>query len=96
MAAFTILAFLCGAVLAFRFRVFMLYPIIGIGAMFGLVIGLAAGNNLWSVTLGIVTGAMALQVGYLFGTMGRMSLIAAQVSARRHRRAMRSHPTQAI
>lgn len=94
MAAVTILAFLCGAVLAFRFRVFVLYPIIAVGATFGLVLGMAAGNSLWTVMLGIVTAAVALQVGYMFGTAGRMSLIAVRVSARRNRRAHRTLPTQ--
>jgi len=96
MAAFAILAFLSGAVLAFRFRVFVLYPIIAVGALLGFVTGLAAGNSFWAVTLGVVTGAMALQAGYVFGTVGRMSLLAAHVAARRNRRALRARPTQII
>jgi hypothetical protein len=86
MAALAILAFLCGAVLAFRFRVLVLYPVIALGATFGMVFGLAAGASLWTVTVGIVTAAMALQAGYLFGTAGRRSLIAVQITARRNRR----------
>jgi hypothetical protein len=95
MAALAIFTFLCGAVLAFRFRVLVLYPIIAIGATFGLVLGIAAGSSLWTVALGIITTAMALQVGYLFGTAGRMSLLTVYVSARRNRRAA-TLPTQAI
>ncbi len=95
MAAFTILAFLCGAVLAFRFRVLVLYPIIAVGATFGLVLGMAAGGSLWTVMLGIITAAMAVQVGYIFGTVGRMSLLAMHVSSRRNRRAV-TLPTQTI
>jgi hypothetical protein len=95
MVALAILTFLCGAVLAFRFRVLVLYPIIAIGATFGLVLGMAAGSSLWTVALGIVTAAMALQVGYMFGTVGRMSLLAVHVSARRNRHAA-TLPTQAI
>lgn len=94
MAAFAILAFLCGAVLAFRFRVLVLYPVIAIGATFALVLGMAAGDSLWTVTLGIVTAAMAVQVGYMFGTAGRMSLVAVRLSTRRRNRAMTTLPTQ--
>lgn len=96
MAAFAILAFLCGAVLAFRFKVLVLYPIIALGATFAMVLGLSAGHSLWTVTLGIVTAGMALQLGYAFGTAGRMSIVMARVSARRSRRTATSLPTQAI
>ena len=96
MAAFAILAFLCGAVLAFRFRVLVLYPIIALGATFGMVFGIAAGNGLWTVTLGIITAAMAIQLGYAFGSAGRMSLVMARASARRSRRAVATLPTQTI
>ncbi len=95
MAALAILAFLTGAVLAFRFRVLVLYPVIAVGATFGLVLSMAAGASLWTATLGIVTAAMALQAGYVFGTFGRMSLLAAHVAARRNRRAA-SLPPQTI
>jgi hypothetical protein len=96
MAAFAILAFLCGAVLAFRFTVLVLYPIIAVGATFAVVLGLGAGNSLWTVTLAILTAAMALQLGYVFGLAGRMSLVVARVSARRSRRAAPTLPTQAV
>jgi hypothetical protein len=83
-------------VLAFRFTVLVLYPIIAVGATFALVLGLGAGNSLWTVTLAILTAAMALQLGYVFGLAGRMSLVVARVSARRSRRAAPTLPTQAV
>lgn len=96
MTALTILAFLTGAVLAFRFRVLVLYPIIAVGATFGLMLGMAAGNSLSTVMFGIVAAAVAIQFGYVFGSAGRMSLVAARASARRSRRAIATLPTQAI
>ena len=83
MNTFALFAFLCGAVLAFRYRVFILYPIIGFGAIFTLVLGTAAGRSLDALLLGIVAVGVAFQVGYLFGGVVRGTLLAARLSARR-------------
>ena len=83
MSTFLPFAFLCGAVLAFRYRVLVLYPIIAFGALFTLVLGMTAGRSFSSLMLGIVMGAVALQIGYLFGGVVRTSMVAARAARRR-------------
>lgn len=83
MQTFAMFAFLCGAVLAFRFTVIVLYPIIGFGTIFTLILGIAAGHSLSSLCLGILVVSVALQIGYLFGAFGRGSMVAARVAVRR-------------
>lgn len=83
MNAFALLAFLCGAVLAFRFKVFVLYPLTGLIALVALVGGIGMGASLSSILLGIVAVGIALQVGYLFGGVVRGTMLATQVAARR-------------
>lgn len=83
MNTLALFAFLCGAVLAFRFRVVVLYPIIAFGAIFTLALGLTAGRSFASLMLGIVAVSVALQVGYLFGGVVRGTLVAARLAARR-------------
>jgi hypothetical protein len=93
MNTFALFAFLCGAVLAFRYRVFILYPIIGFGAIFTLVLGSAAGRSLESLLLGIVAVGVAFQIGYLFGGVVRGTLVAARMAVRR-RTVPAKQPTQ--
>lgn len=83
MSTLALFAFLCGAVLAFHYRVFVLYPIIAFGAFFTLMLGMAAGRSFGSLMLAIVMLAVALQVGYLFGGAARTSLALARLSRRR-------------
>ncbi len=83
MQTFATFAFLCGAVLAFRFSVITLYPIIGFGAIFTLVLGVAAGRSVTSLLLGILACTVALQIGYLFGAVVRSNMLAARLAARR-------------
>lgn len=83
MSAFALFAFLCGAVLAFRFKVFVLYPITGLGAIAALALGTAAGFDIGAILLGIVACGVALQIGYLFGGLVRGTMITARLAARR-------------
>ncbi|HVG52540.1 MAG TPA: hypothetical protein VM867_12980 [Xanthobacteraceae bacterium] len=83
MSTLALFAFLCGAVLAFRYRVLVLYPIIAFGALFTLVLGMTAGRSFSSLMLGIVACAVALQIGYLFGGVMRTSMVAARAARRR-------------
>jgi hypothetical protein len=83
MNTFALLAFLCGAVLAFRFKVFVLYPLTGLIAICALASGIGMSASLVTIVLGFVAVAMALQVGYLFGGVVRGTMLATQVAARR-------------
>jgi hypothetical protein len=83
MSTVALFAFLCGAVLAFRYRVLVLYPIIAFGALFTLVLGMTAGRSFSSLMLGVVAAAVALQIGYLFGGVVRTTMVAARVARRR-------------
>lgn len=83
MQALALFAFLCGAVLAFRFSFVVLYPIIGLGALTALVLGISAGTSIGATLLGIVVCAVAIQIGYLFGGVVRGTMVAARLAARR-------------
>jgi hypothetical protein len=83
MTAFALFAFLCGAVLAFRFKVTILYPIIALGTAIALTLGITAGLDAARVGLTVVSSIVALQIGYLFGGFVRGTLIATRLAARR-------------
>ncbi|MGZ3408831.1 MAG: hypothetical protein ACXWJW_03980 [Xanthobacteraceae bacterium] len=83
MSAFALFAFLGGAVLAFRFKVTVLYPITGLGAVAAIALGLTAGAGIGAILLGIVACGVALQIGYLFGGLVRGTMIAARLARRR-------------
>ena len=83
MNAFALFAFLCGAVLAFRFKVFVLYPVIGLGAIVALVLGLAAGVASRGNPSRHCRLRSRIQIGYLFGGLVRATVIAARLAARR-------------
>jgi hypothetical protein len=83
MSALALFAFLCGAVLAFRFRVAVLYPVMGMGTAAALALGMTAGVELAHILLVIVSCIVALQIGYLFGGFVRATMIAMRLAARR-------------
>jgi hypothetical protein len=84
MSALALFAFLCGAVLAFRFKVAVLYPLMGMGTAAALCLGMTAGIELAHILLAVVSCMVALQVGYLFGSFVRATLIATRLAARKH------------
>ena len=65
----TLIAIVIGVMLGLRFKVFILIPanVIGSAAAFGA--GLAFSDSLWSVLLAMVLAIVALQIGYLAGTV---------------------------
>ena len=63
----TILGFLFGAVLSFRFDVLILLPSILLGWLCAIVGGLAIGNTGVSILFVMIFVATALQIGYIFG-----------------------------
>jgi hypothetical protein len=62
-----VIAALVGATLALRFKVLVLIPAIGIAVALVVAIGIAQNLGGWSITLGTVLAAVALQFGYLSG-----------------------------
>jgi hypothetical protein len=71
-----ILGFLGATVLAFRFNVFILLPIILFGWMLVFVDGLVIGSSGAAIALHMVLLAFALQIGYLAGILLKWALLA--------------------
>lgn len=71
-----ILAFLIGAVLAWGFRVWILFPVTLVAFVATLLFELIVGSGFWAaIGAGLVTGLMP-QLGYAFGLFARVSLVA--------------------
>jgi hypothetical protein len=68
MLPLTMLGFLCGVLLGYRFNVFALIPAVLIGCAASAIV--AAGTG-WSLALAIVVAAVVLQLGYFAGAWGR-------------------------
>jgi hypothetical protein len=92
--ALALFATLCGAVLAFRFKVHALYPAILVSAALVCGFGITAGLGFWATLMAAAVTATAMQLGYLFGILARYALVSARVSARRRR--MDARRAQAI
>lgn len=92
MIALSLLATLCGAVLAFRFKALVLYPLILAASIGILALGLDKGTDAGSIALQIACVAITLQFGYVFGMLGRGAMAASRVSAMRERTANRTQP----
>ena len=86
MLAFILLAALCGAVLAFRYRAFMIYPAILCGCAITLTVGLAARTDRWTIFMTLIAVSFAIQFGYVFGMIARSSMAASRASSMRRRK----------
>jgi hypothetical protein len=64
-----ILAFLLGAVLGTRFRVLVLFPVIGAVVLIALLAGLVGGNGLSAAAIETVLAVACVQVGYFGGML---------------------------
>ena len=85
MIALTLLAILCGAVLAFRYKALMLYPVILCAGFVALTVGFATRADRWSIVLSLVVITVALQSGYLFGIFVRGTIAASRAASIRRR-----------
>ena len=84
MSAAAILLFLTGAVLAWRFRVWILLPVAFVSAVVATTIELSSGLNLSSsLGAGLFAGTVP-QFGYAFGLIGRQTLGALRKPLARH------------
>jgi hypothetical protein len=71
MMILILMGVLVGAVLGLRFKVFVLVPAICGALAIVVVDGIARGDGLLRLVLTMITIAMALQLGYILGTVVR-------------------------
>lgn len=64
-----ILPFLLGALLGTRFRVLVLFPVIGAVVAVALVAGLVGGNGLSALVIGAALAVSCVQLGYFAGML---------------------------
>ena len=80
MAQFAIAAFLVGAVFGMRFRVMVLLPATMVLGVVALLLATAAQLS-WPGALALfAAAALALQGGYVFGSIGRFVIASARAS----------------
>jgi hypothetical protein len=72
MTALASICFLVGAVLGLRFRVLILVPAIGLSVAVAIANGIVLGESLWRLALVTVVVAMAIQLGYVLGTVAQL------------------------
>jgi hypothetical protein len=65
---FAMIIALAGALLGFRFKVLALIPVVLIGLMASILIGIAIHDDFWSILLVAIVTITALQAGYLGGS----------------------------
>jgi hypothetical protein len=80
MIEFGIFSFLVGAVLGQRFRVMVLLPVTFAMAVLSLLVGLLAQLTFLQGLGDLALCVLALQGGYLFGSMARFWLAAARAA----------------
>jgi putative Ca2+/H+ antiporter (TMEM165/GDT1 family) len=64
-----LISFYVGAVLAWRFKVFVLVPTIAVDVIVVAAVGVARGDYVWSIVLAMVLSTISLQLGYLAGAI---------------------------
>src|ERR1700686_1904028 len=69
------ISILIGAALGLRFSVLILLPTIVLATLITAAIGIAHGDQIWSVALAMVLVATALQISYLAGTITRAAVV---------------------
>jgi hypothetical protein len=71
MTATAIIAFIAGAILAQRFRIFILIPLLLLAAGAAIVAVLASAAGGWDFFFAAVAAVVGLQIGYLAGVVLR-------------------------
>lgn len=82
MMLLTIFSTLVGAVFGLRFKVLIMLRAIACALPLIVGIGLARGDDAWSIVLAMVLAATALQLGYLFGAVTRFVMVWVRISRR--------------
>jgi len=78
MIQLAIFGVLVGAVLGLRFRVLVILPASIVGGILIAAVLLAMGHSALSALSGVVAFALSLQLGYLFGSLSRLTVAAAR------------------
>jgi hypothetical protein len=78
-----LLAFLLGAVLGMRFKVFVLIPATGFALIAIFATSTARGNSLSGTLIAAVLASSCLQIGYLLGIIARYSVALARAGRTR-------------
>jgi hypothetical protein len=68
------IAVLTGVVLGLRFNIIILFPAIIFGSAVTFAIGMASGNNQWTILLAMAVAITMLQMGYLGGAFIRVGI----------------------
>ena len=92
MIALACFSFLCGAVLAQRFTVLILLPIIVLGWLAIAMLGFAADLGGWWIIVAMNVGATTLQLGYLAGILAIALVSRARTSRKPSETARKSRP----
>jgi hypothetical protein len=74
---FAIIAVVAGAVLGTRYNALILVPAVMFAMLFAVIVGVARGDGLWSVTLMTVLLGAAVQLGYVAGAALHIAIEAA-------------------
>ena len=74
MSTVILLAFLLGAVLGMRFKVFILIPAIGLIFIAILAGAVARGNGMAGTLIAAVLASSSVQIGYVLGIIARYSV----------------------
>lgn len=83
MSAPILLAFLIGAALGMRLKVFILFPAIGLAWIVILAAGIARSDSISAILIAAVLASTCLQIGYLCGTATRYSIALARIGRTR-------------
>ena len=78
MSTVILLAFLLGAVLGMRFKVFILIPAIGLIFIAILAGAIACGSGMAGTLIAAVLASSSLQIGYVLGTIAQYSVALAR------------------
>ena len=78
MSTVILLAFLLGAVLGMRFKVFILIPAIGLIFIAILAGAIARGSGMAGTLIAAVLASSSVQIGYVLGTIAQYSVALAR------------------
>jgi hypothetical protein len=76
-----IIHILAGAALGLRFRVMILVPALTLTMLFAAIVGVARGDQFWSIAVAMIQLGTVIQIGYLAGILIRAKI--ASVRAQR-------------
>jgi len=78
MSTLILLATLLGAVVGMRFKVFIVFPAIGVALIVILAHGIARGTSVSGILIAVLVASSCLQVGYIFSLVARYGIALAR------------------